>query len=254
MNIKTENKFTWDNKYKGLFHESWHRFMKDIMESSEITELFDYLLAEHARGIKITPKISNIFKCFQIDLNSLKVVLFAQDPYSQMTKQGKLVANGLAMDCLDYGRVSPTLEKLYEGFKDDCYGEHILYDKGNLSLQYLVDQGVMLANSALTCPVGKAGAHFDRWKPFWKMVFERIFSLQNGLIFIFMGKQAQFHKRYITPFIHYALECEHPVAASYAQREFDHNNVFSKANKLLKDNNGINSQVNWLPFNSTIPF
>lgn len=239
-----EKKLNWD-KFKDRFHPSWHLKMQKIIENEAVYDIFQYLKSESSQGKKLTPLSKDLFASFQIDLNSLKVVIFGQDVYAQYFNNIP-AANGIAFDCRNYGKLSPTLEKLYEAWEDDCYnGLNLNYEK-SLSLEYLTNQGVMLTNAALSCEKDKSGKHKELWKPFWKLVFEEIFSTQNGLIFIFMGKDAQYYERYTMPFIHHVLSCEHPVAASYQQRSFNHQNVFSKANKILEQNNGKEFTINWL--------
>ena len=130
--------------FKQQIHESWWEPMKPIIESKEVYDIYEYLKAESSRGIKITPKHDCVFKSFQVNLDELKVVVKGLDGYPQIYK-GKHYANGRAFCCENYGKVSPSLEKLREGWIDDC--KYTTYNKNNLSLKYLEDQGVMLTNA-----------------------------------------------------------------------------------------------------------
>lgn len=231
-------------------HPSWHQKMQPIIESPEVYEIFQFLKSESKRGKKITPNSSDLFKSFQVDLNQLKVVVTGMDSYPQFFNN-KPAANGIAFDCRNYGRVSPSLQKLYEAWLDDCYRgreeelENVV-DWNNLSLQYLVDQGVMLTNAGLCTEKDKPGKYIELWRPFWKRVYEDVFATEAGLIFIYLGREAQKLREFNIPFSHHLLLCEHPVAASYQEREMKHENVFSKANLILKNNNGEQSQIEWL--------
>jgi len=223
----------WEN-FKTHFHESWHKEMKEIIESEEMYNLYQFLKEESKKRKKLTPLPEDVFKAFQIDLNKMEVVVMGMDVYAQYNV-GKPVANGIAMDCTNYGKLSPTLEKFYEGLNDDLYASSEEFTP-SLSLQYLVDQNVLLTNAALTCEKDKSGKHIAKWRPFWTMVFDKIFS-KKELIFVFLGEHASLYEKLMTPFAHYSFSIEHPVAASYQHRNWKHEYTFSKVNKLLKSQN-----------------
>lgn len=230
-------KLSWE-KFKDRFHVSWHPYMKEIIESPEVYEIFQTLKRQKSKGFEITPESENLFRSFEIDLNSLKIVLMAMSPYPQVV-DGKYKSNGIALDCRNYGGISPSLSKLYEAIEDDMYeGLCLECNRENPSLQYLVDQGMMLTNASLTCIKDNPSSHDELWKPFWQKVFDKVFLTQTGLIFIFMGKQAEFYEQYTNVLAHHVLKCEHPVKSSYERRKMKHNNVFSQANELLKGMNG----------------
>lgn len=236
--------------FKEQMHESWHLKMKPIIESEEVYDIFQFIKAESRKGKKITPNSTDLFKSFQVDLTKLKIVLMGLDVYPQFFNN-KPAANGIAFDCRNYRRVSPSLQKLYEAWLDDCYQgreEEVesFMDWNNLSLQYLVDQGVMLTNAGLCTEKDKPGRYVEIWRPFWKLVYENIFDAESGLIFIYLGKEAQKMREFNMPIIHNILNAEHPAAASYQEREMKHDNVFSKANLILKNNNGEKAQIEWL--------
>lgn len=241
------NKLDW-SKFSDKFHPSWHSQMKEIIESPEVYEIYQKL-KEDGQKYKITPDSQNVFKAFEIDMNKINVVLMGMSPYPQVILNMKK-ASGLCFDCSQYGKISPSLEKLYDAMEDDCYnGLALERDKKEKSLQYLVNQGVMLCNAGLTCIKDRPDSHIELWKPFWKQVFEKILFVKPS-IFILMGKAAQELEQYTDPFIHKIYKCEHPVAASYASRRMEHNHVFSKAAKDLKAINNID--LEWL--DSEVPF
>jgi uracil DNA glycosylase len=244
------SKLDFTKGFSEQFHESWHSKMKPVIESPEVYEIFQHLKKESLRGKKLTPRSQDLFKSFQVDLNKLKVVVVGMDSYSNF-RNNKPCANGIAFDCSLYGKVSPSLEKLYEALRDDCYRDRqeevdSFVDWNNLSLQYLVDQGVMLTNAGLCTEKDKPGKYIDLWRPFWKLVYEQVFATEAGLIFIYLGREAQKLREFNIPFSHHLLMAEHPVAASYQEREMRHENVFSKANLILKNNNGEQAQIEWL--------
>lgn len=237
--------------FKPKFHESWHFGLQEIIESKEMWDIFQFIKGLSAKGIKLTPLSSDLFKSFEIDYNTLRVVLQLMDVYPKLNKQGIPQSNGIALDCSQYGGISPSLQKFYEGIEKDVYnGLNLYYDKENLSLQYLIDQGVMVTNLGLLTEVGKPGKHLELFKPFWKMIYDKFFA-HRSLIFIYCGKDAQKLEAYTQPFLHTVFKIEHPVAASYSSRDWETNKTFTKVNKLLEDSNGRGSEIKWLyePYN-----
>ena len=111
-----------------------------------------------------------------------------------------------------------------------------------------------LLNAALTTSYQKAGNHLDLWLPFHKYMYEKVYSLMNGLIFVYFGKEAQKLAKFETPFIHYSVAVEHPAAAARQNRDFQHNNLFSYVNNILKQNNGSEFQISWIKINEQLPF
>lgn len=249
-----ENKLDFNKGFAEQFHISFHEKMQPIIESQEVYDIFQHLKSESKRGKKLTPLSQDLFKSFQIDLNKLKVVLVGLDSYPQYFNN-KPAANGIAFDCRNYGKVSPSLEKLYEAWKNDCFQdkeeELKLVDWNNLSLQYLVDQGVMLTNAGLCAEKDKPGKYVELWKPFWKLVYENIFSEKKDLVFIYLGKESYKLREYNVPFIHHVLNAEHPTAASYNNREMHHNNVFSKCNQIIANTRSKSEVIEWLDW---LPF
>lgn len=237
-------KLNWD-KMKDRFHKSWWPYMQKVIESPEVWELFQFLKSETNRGIKITPESKDLFNSFMVDLNNLNIVVFGQDSYPQAG-----VASGIAFDCSRTMKNQPSLKILYDAIFDDCYkGRDLNMISDYPDLSYLPEQGVMLTNAALNCPVNDPGKYILRWIPFWKLVFEEVFAHQNGLIFIFMGAKAQYFDRFVSPISQYSFTCEHPMKAGYEKRAMKHDNVFSISRDLVKKNKNID--INWcieLPF------
>lgn len=246
-------KLKWEDVFKKKFHESWHPYMKEIIESEEVDNIYQELKRQKSLGLTITPHSDNTFRSFQMNLENLKVVTMAMSPYPQVVNS-EYKANGIALDCENYGGLSPSLTKLYEAFEDDLFeGLCLTCNRENLSLQYLVDQGMMLTNASLTCLKDSPAVHMKLWRPFWKQVFEKVFFTRTGLVFIFMGNDAQELEEYTNPVGHHVLKCEHPVASSYRKDKMKHNNVFSECNKLLIGMNGPEAMIEY-NYSEILPF
>lgn len=230
-------------KFKPLFHESWHDKMRPFIESEECDNIYKFLKAESQRGKKIAPLSVNVYRCFkETSLDNLKVVILGMCPYHTL-KDGSPVADGLALSCSVTGYPQPSLSQFYKALERDAYkGLNLSADIGHPDLTYLANQGVLLMNAALTTEINKAGSHLKIWEPFTKYVFENILSI-TGVPTIFLGKEAAKFTRYTGLFAHNFV-VSHPAAASYKNTDWDSEGVFSKVNQILKEVN--NYHIEWL--------
>lgn len=224
----------------------WAPIMKDFIESKEMDAIYDRLKLDSRQKLIICPEYMNTYNAFEkCQLKDVKVVIVGQDPYHQYDKgTNTYVADGLAFSCSITDKPQPSLTSLYEAMEDDLYkGFDLKHEKVN-DLSYLAEQGVLLLNSALTVVAKDPGSHVDLWKPFIHYLLAAIQGEKQGLVYIFMGKQAQYYADYINPLSSWVLEVEHPVACTYAGRKMKHENVFSKTNKILEDSG--KTPIEWL--------
>jgi uracil-DNA glycosylase len=229
-------------KFKELFHESWHIKMQPFIESKECDDIYEFLKKESKRGKKIAPLSPNVYRCFrETSLDDLKVVMMGMCPYHTFY-EGVPVADGLLMGCSVTGRLQPSLEKFYEGVEKDVYNGLNLHHTKTPDVSYLAKQGVLMVNAALTTEMNKAGSHIKLWEPFTKYLLEEVLST-TGVPYIFLGKDASVYQKYIPPFS-WSFVTSHPASASYKQTDWDTEGVFTKVNKILKDNN--NFSIDWL--------
>ena len=230
-------------KFKNLFHESWHDKMRPFIESEECDNIYKFLKSESQRGKRIAPLSVNVYRCFlETPLDELKVVILGMCPYH--TLSGEMpVADGLAMSCSVTGYLQPSLDQFYKGVENDLYGRMMFeFNLKHPDLSYLAHQGVLLWNAALTTEINKAGSHLELWEPFTKYVFQEILST-TGVPTIFLGKEAAKFERYTGLFSH-NFPISHPASAAYKKTDWSTEGVFTKANKILKEVN--NYEINWL--------
>jgi len=229
-------------KFQNQFHESWHRFMQPFIESEECDNIYKTLKAESARGKKIAPLSANVYRCFkETPFDDLKVVIMGMCPYHTL-KDGSPIADGLLMGCSTTNVLQPSLQQFYDGIERELYDGLELNVFKNPDVSYLANQGVLMFNAALTTEANKAGSHIALWEPFTKYVFEQILTY-TGAPIIFLGKDAARYERCIPPFS-WAFSVTHPASASYKNSEWNTEGVFTKVNKILKDNNGF--EIKWL--------
>jgi len=114
-------------------------------------------------------------------------------------------------------------------------------------ISYLLkEEHVLLLNSALTVEKDKSGSHQKLWEPFMNFFFTEIINkFTRGLPIILIGKDAQKYEKIIAPFTHYVKCVEHPAAASYQNRKWDCQSLFSETNRIIEQNNGKEGCIKW---------
>jgi hypothetical protein len=104
-----------------------------------------------------------------------------------------------------------------------------------------------MMNAALTTEINKTGSHISIWEPFIKYFFQCIET--EGAPIVFLGKDIAKYEKYVGPF-KWTFALSHPAIASYKNIEWNSEGIFTKINKILKENN--NFVINWL--DDFIPF
>ena len=228
---------------------AWTEKFKPFIESPEMDAIYSKLKADAKMNKQILPKSSNTFEVFKrVPPDKLRVVFYLQDPYATM-KDGVVIASGIALDCSNVApSLQPSLTNFYEEIERTVHGGMCLHCEKPASLQYLLDQGVMLINSDLTCELNKSGSHTGLWEPFMKYFIEEILNKEHrGLIFILSGKSSQRLEKYILPMVHYVFKTTHPASASYKGDTWNSEDVFNKVNNLIEQNNGKEFRIEWMP-------
>lgn len=235
--------------FKNAFGD-WNEQFKPFIESEEFFNIYQKLKGEKE---VITPSSDNTFRALKMTpIKEIKSIWYLMDPYSKRYKDGTNQATGIAMDCSNTidGKLQPSLELFYDGITNDLSKKKI---ERNPSLEYLCKQGVMMFNTELTCKLNKTGSHARLWEPFQKFFLEEIMAKKTGIIYVLAGKESLRMEKYIQPLGNYIFKIEHPVAASYMNREWNHNNIFQKSNKILRENKG--EWIFWDKFEyETLPF
>lgn len=241
-----ENKLEWEN-FEFLMDESWYDDLRPSIESKECYDIYQKL-----KGLpkgEVIPKSNLLWRPFkECKKDNLKVIITGLSPYH--TRMNNMdFADGLAFSTM-LSKTPPSLQLLHDAIEDDLGYKGLRPN----DLSYLAEQGVLLLNAALTNSYMKDGNHVDLWQPFHKYMYENIYSKINGLIFLYMGKEAAKLAKLETPFIHYSKIVEHPAFSARQNREFKHENCFSWVNKILKENNGSDFTINWIKYNENLPF
>ena len=114
-------------------------------------------------GEDIAPDYSYVMRALTVPIDSIRVVIFGQDPYPT-----RGYAQGLAFSVAsDVSPIPASLANIFRELKDDCgleVGE-------NGDLVRWADQGVMLLNRILTTRVGQSLAHENIG---WQVITEEV--------------------------------------------------------------------------------
>jgi uracil-DNA glycosylase len=222
--------------------KGWYNKLESFLWSENFTNIKKQLAKEKRR---ILPESKNLFKSFKLTpWEELKVVIIGKTPYDILSKN-KPVADGLAYS---YNNTNPveiaTLPEIINIIQemDNDMNDGAGFPERNTQLSDLAEQGVLLLNSSLTCVEGYRNAHRDLWILFVKEVINKINEYNSGIIFMLWGKHGEQFENLIDTKLHYVLKAGDPEKGGDAW--FGCNN-FSKANEILKKNNGAGAQIVW---------
>ena len=226
---------------------SWLPMFEPFITTPEFDKIFSFL--QHQKSIKrvIVPTSDDVFKSFELcHRDNIKAIVILMDPYPSITKDNIVIANGVPMSCANTGALQPTLEIFYQGIEDSFFGFSPDFDKRADNSYLLIEEGVLLLNSSLTCEKDKPGSHAEAWHPFMKFFIEGILNeYYRGLPIVLCGAQAHKLEKYISPLLHYVKKVEHPVAASYQNRAWRYDDCFKWCNSIISGNNGPEHVITW---------
>jgi len=204
----------------------WDLVFNPFIDSTSFDTVYNFLEKSVNNGLRFTPPFKDVFNAFkECSYNDLKVVIVGQDPYPQLGS-----ADGLAFSCSKKGKAEKSLQYINKAIGTD-----------HVDLRCWANQGVLLFNTALTVEVNKIGSHYNLWKTFAYYVFSTINKDKKDTIFILMGKKAEEWEIFLRDCK--VLKCSHPASAAYKGGEWDHNDVFNKANLELKKQD--KPLINW---------
>ena len=209
-------------------------FLNKEKENEYFQKLMDKVDQAYQSDIVYPPR-DELFACFKdLPASSLKVVILGQDPYHQ-----KGQANGLAFSVNRGVKLPPSLKNIYQEMHDDVHVE--IPSHGDLT--DLKKQGVLLLNNVLSVVDSHPNSHKKLgWEEFMIHTLAYIDTLDQPIVFILWGKEAQSKKKYIHHPKRLILESVHPSPLS-SYRGFFGSKPFSKANQFLEEY-GV-EPINW---------
>jgi len=223
--------------FEKLEPSGWSRVFKSFMFSSDFENILIQLAKHSSDGHRFTPPLKDVFKAFEeCPLDKLKVVIVGQDPYPRFG-----IADGIAFSCGKTNELQTSLKYILNEVNRTVYAD--TQEISDYDLKRWSNQGVLLLNTALTTTVNKIGQHFSIWQPFIAYLFDYLNHNVNGLVYVYMGKQAAGWADMVND-NSYKFFVTHPASAAYNYKaNWDSKNVFVEVNELLQKN--YNDKIIW---------
>ena len=199
-----------------LFDQLHPEWQKELERHKNLIERIDTFV----QGRELAPSYDSIFRALTQSVDSIRVVVFGQDPYPT-----KGHAHGLAFSVeASVSPLPPSLRNIYKELQSDL---GIVRTNGDLS--DWAEQGVMLINRVLSTDVGQSMAHS---KLGWQEVTETVAQTlgKRDVIAVLWGNTALELKHHFRP--DDVVSSVHPSPLS-AHRGFFGSFPFSKVNAKL---------------------
>lgn len=176
---------------------------------------------------QVLPPEAQIFRAFDLSPpETARVVILGQDPYPTPGN-----ANGLAFSVFQGQRLPVSLQNIYKELVSDigC----AMPAHGDLTCW--AEQGVLLANTALTVLPGAAGVHAKPWRSCTEGWIRKAGATSaKPKVWILWGNHAHSYLPLIDQGCHRIITSVHPSPLS-ARRGFFGSRPFSKANAALRE-------------------
>jgi uracil-DNA glycosylase len=220
-----------DKIYAKLEKSGWNTKLRGFIYSTEFELIIKKLIKQTQDGKRFTPAIKNWFRAFEeCPVSELKVVMVGQDPYPGVNQ-----ADGIAFSLSTSTEMQPTLTYLFDAIDRTVYDNRGVVDR-NMDLTRWSNQGLLMLNAALTTSVGKIGQHYNIWQPFLAYLFDYLTWHCPGLVYIYMGKQAQQWADAVND-NNYKFLLSHPASAYYNNDKiWDCGDTFVKTTEILDKN------------------
>jgi uracil-DNA glycosylase len=223
----------------------WYNRLKTILWSNKFKIIKDFLRYRAKQYKQILPFPEDLFNAFKLTpWDGLKVVIIGGTPNGDMYK-GQPAVDGLAYSYTQHEKFNLYLPKDIKNIMTEIdldMGDGQAFPGRAADLSDLAEQGVLLLNSELTCEKGFSTAHKNVWSEFIQYVISYISGHNAGIIFMLWGVNGKKYDFLIDENNHYILRAGDPALGGPAWFGSNH---FSKANQILKDNNGPSYQIKW---------
>ena len=203
-----------DDSLRVPFNESWAKVLAPF--ESELKSIERSL-----EGKLTSPAFDAAFRALSIPIESVRVVIFGQDPYPTPGN-----ATGLAFAVPNENRTPASLRNIFKEYQEDLGYR----DTPSSDLSQWSNEGVLLLNRALTySPDGKIS--IKQWAPITNAIAEELGK--RDVVAILWGNDAKSLKEYFRD--DWVIESAHPSPLS-AYRGFFGSKPFSRTNQILERN------------------
>ena len=222
--------------FERLEPSGWGKILKPFIFSTDFENIIIQLARLSSDGKRFTPPLKDAFRAFEeCPYDKLRVILVGQDPYPQFG-----IADGIAFSCSKTRDYQPSLSFILDEVNRTVYNGHP--ESIEPDLKRWSNQGILMLNTALTTTVNKIGQHYKIWQPFIAYLFDYLTWHNSGLIYVYMGKEAQTWADTVSD-NNYKFKVSHPASAAYNNSSWDSQNVFVEVQKLIEQN--YNQKIIW---------
>lgn len=217
--------------------KTWYKPLAYTFEKPYFNTLFKYLNSQYDLSafsfnkLKIYPKDKkNVFKCFNCNFDKLQVVIIGSEPFGKYSE-------GLAFDSNPNLTYTAGMADIFQfKIEQDCHnGLKLNLD---YSLEYLMEQNVLLLNESLTMIEGKS--HKKLWKEFITDVINTIQNRHTGIIFCIQKNSDLINLIDIRT--QYLLEYTDPKSLKLLENwDLD----FNMINTIIESTNGVEYKINF---------
>ena len=130
---------------------------------------------------EVYPSKENVFKVFEIDVQSIKVVLLGQDPY-----HGPNQAHGLSFSVPKTTTIPPSLRNIFNELQYEYPDRYYEFRHGCLD-RWLYEEHIFLLNASLTVERGEPTSHMAIWDEFTNDVIQFISANNSNCVFLLLG-------------------------------------------------------------------
>jgi uracil-DNA glycosylase len=178
------NNYKIENLLSGV-KDSW----KNIILNESKKNYFKAILTKIYNSNKpVYPLPEHVFETFKyFDINETKIVLLGQDPYHGFEIHDEIKvpqAIGLSFAVSKFVNIPPSLVNIYKELSNEIPNFKIP-EHGDL-LRWVVEEKILLLNSALTVVEKTPGSHLKDWEKFTDMIIEKISDESEFTIFILL--------------------------------------------------------------------
>lgn len=207
---------------------AWGALLTQQWNAPYFRQLLERVAAARAAGTVYPPAGQEFFALTATPPEQVRVVILGQDPYHEAGQ-----AMGLAFSVARGVRLPPSLRNIFTELSTDLG----ITPPEHGDLNGWARQGVLLLNTVLTVADGQANSHAQwGWQRFTDAVLAATASLQQPIVYILWGAQAQKKTALLAgrtaPTC--ILAAPHPSPLS-AYRGFFGSRPFSRANAFLAE-------------------
>ena len=197
----------------------WEEVFK---EASDVLQCISDNIFDKSRNT-FFPLKRDIFRALrETPLNKVRVVLFGQDPFHNVSSNDGLpAAMGLSFSTRRGENIQPSTRNMYNEIKR-VIPDFIIPDHGDLT--GWARQGILLLNISLTVEPGQPNSHgkFKIWLPFIQILLKAIAKIRPQCIYLLFGKDALSINTMINQNAKKII-CSHPSPFSFNRGEFPFN-------------------------------